>query len=60
MLLQGAALALASYMPLVNLLVPVLGTGCMVHVLMQRTLSAPRLNARHNAGAGLFPANPTC
>ncbi len=34
-LLQGAGLALAGYVPLVNLLVPVLGTACMVHVLMQ-------------------------
>ena len=35
-LLQGAALALAGSLPLVNLLVPVLGTACMVHVLMDR------------------------
>ncbi len=35
-LVQGAALALAGALPLVNLLVPVLGTACMVHVLMQR------------------------
>ena len=35
-LVQGGVLALAGYVPLVNLLVPVLGTGCMVHVLMQR------------------------
>ena len=35
-LVQGAALALSGYLPLVNLLVPVLGTACMVHVLMQR------------------------
>ncbi len=35
-LLQGAALALSGYVPLLNLLVPVLGTACMVHVLMQR------------------------
>ncbi len=34
-LMQGAVLALAGYLPLVNLLVPVLGTACMVHVLMQ-------------------------
>jgi uncharacterized protein involved in cysteine biosynthesis len=39
-LVQGGALALAGYIPLVNLLVPVLGTACMVHVLMQRTRSA--------------------
>ena len=31
----GAARALAGYVPLANLLVPVLGTACMVHVLMQ-------------------------
>lgn len=35
-LLQGGALALAGSLPLVNLLVPVLGTACMVHVLMDR------------------------
>ena len=35
-LLQGAALSLSGYVPLMNLLVPVLGTACMVHVLMQR------------------------
>ena len=35
-LLQGAALALAGSLPVVNLLVPVLGTACMVHVLMDR------------------------
>jgi uncharacterized protein involved in cysteine biosynthesis len=39
-LAQGAALALAGYVPLANLLVPVLGPACMVHVLMQTT--APR------------------
>jgi uncharacterized protein involved in cysteine biosynthesis len=33
-LLQGAALALAGYVPILNLLVPILGTACMVHVLM--------------------------
>jgi uncharacterized protein involved in cysteine biosynthesis len=36
-LLQGAALALAGSIPVVNLLVPVIGTACMVHVLMQKT-----------------------
>jgi uncharacterized protein involved in cysteine biosynthesis len=39
-LLQGAALALAGYVPVVNLLVPVLGTACMVHVLMQSKAEA--------------------
>ncbi len=34
-LAQGAALALAASVPLLNLLVPVLGTACMVHVLMR-------------------------
>ena len=33
-LLQGAALALAGFLPLVNLLLPVIGPACMVHVLM--------------------------
>jgi hypothetical protein len=36
-LLPGAALALAGTIPLVNLLVPILGTACMVHVLMRAT-----------------------
>jgi uncharacterized protein involved in cysteine biosynthesis len=35
-LLQGAALALAGSIPVVNLLVPILGSACMVHVLQQR------------------------
>jgi CysZ protein len=35
-LLQGAALALAGSIPVLNLLLPVLGPACMVHVLMQR------------------------
>ena len=34
-LLQGAALALAGTVPFANLLVPVLGTACMVHVMMR-------------------------
>ncbi len=34
-LAQGAVLAIVGSVPLVNLLVPVLGTGCMVHVLMR-------------------------
>jgi uncharacterized protein involved in cysteine biosynthesis len=35
-LLQGGALTLLSCIPLANLLLPVLGPACMVHVLMQR------------------------
>ena len=35
-LLQGGALAIAAVVPLANLLLPVLGPACMVHVLMQR------------------------
>jgi uncharacterized protein involved in cysteine biosynthesis len=35
-LLQGAALALAGSIPLLNLFLPVLAPACMVHVLMQR------------------------
>jgi uncharacterized protein involved in cysteine biosynthesis len=35
-LLQGAALALAASIPLLNLFLPVLGPACMVHVFMQR------------------------
>jgi len=40
-LFQGAALALAGYVPLANLLVPVLGAACMVHVLMQASRTQP-------------------
>lgn len=32
-LVQGGILALASYLPLLNLLIPVLGTAAMVHVM---------------------------
>jgi CysZ protein len=39
-LLQGAALALAASIPLLNLFLPVLGPACMVHVLMQRVPAA--------------------
>jgi uncharacterized protein involved in cysteine biosynthesis len=35
-LLPGAALALAGTIPLVNLLVPILGTACMVHARIER------------------------
>jgi uncharacterized protein involved in cysteine biosynthesis len=34
-LIQGAALAAAGTIPLLNLLVPIVGTACMVHVMMQ-------------------------
>ena len=43
-LAQGAALAAASVVPVVNLFVPVLGTAAMVHVLNRR--------ARGDAGGG--------
>ncbi len=39
-LLQGAALALAACIPLLNLFLPVLGPACMVHVLMRRVPAA--------------------
>jgi uncharacterized protein involved in cysteine biosynthesis len=39
-LVQGAALALAGYFPLANLLVPVLGPATMVHAYM-RARSVP-------------------
>ena len=38
-LAQGAALALAAFVPLLNLLIPVIGTAAMVHVL-DRALTA--------------------
>jgi CysZ protein len=42
-LAQGAAMALAGYLPLFNLLVPLLGTAAMVHVL-DGILVSPRLH----------------
>lgn len=39
---QGAALALAGSVPVLNLLVPVLGSACMVHVSMQALAEARR------------------
>ena len=35
-LAQGCILALAGYIPLLNLLIPVIGTAAMVHVLDRR------------------------
>ena len=32
-LAQGAILALATYIPIVNLLIPIIGTAAMVHIL---------------------------
>lgn len=40
-LVQGAALTLTGAVPIVNLLVPVLGTACMVHVFMRAAPPAP-------------------
>jgi CysZ protein len=40
-LVQGAAMAAAAYFPLLNLLIPVVGTAAMVHVL-DLALTAPR------------------
>ena len=40
-LAQGAILALAFYVPVLNLLIPVIGTAAMVHVL-DRALSTPQ------------------
>ncbi len=39
-LVQGCILALAAYVPLLNLLIPVIGTAAMVHVL-DRALAPP-------------------
>ncbi len=36
-LVQGAILALAAYIPMLNLLIPVVGTAAMVHVLDMAT-----------------------
>jgi uncharacterized protein involved in cysteine biosynthesis len=40
-LVQGAAMATAAYFPLLNLLIPVIGTAAMVHVL-DLALTSPR------------------
>ena len=32
-LVQGGVMALAAYLPILNLLVPVIGTAAMIHVL---------------------------
>jgi uncharacterized protein involved in cysteine biosynthesis len=42
-LVQGGLMALASYVPLLNLLLPVLGTAVMVHVLDDALASAGRV-----------------
>ena len=42
-LVQGAAMALAGYLPGVNLLIPVLGTAAMVHVLDEAMRRDPRV-----------------
>ncbi len=40
-LVQGCALALAGYVPILNLLIPVVGTAAMVHVLDQAITARP-------------------
>jgi CysZ protein len=42
---QGAILALASYVPVLNLLVPIIGVASMVHVL-DRALAAAERSGR--------------
>ena len=47
-MVNGAILAAAAYMPVINLLIPVIGTAAMVHVL-DLALSAvdqPRIQTR--------------
>jgi CysZ protein len=46
-LLQGAVLALMAYVPVMNLLIPVLGTAAMVHVL-DMTLSTADASGRRS------------
>jgi len=41
-LVQGCALALAGYIPILNLLIPVVGTAAMVHVLDWAMTAQPR------------------
>jgi CysZ protein len=40
-LVQGCLMALASYVPLLNLLIPVVGTAAMVHVLDWAMTASP-------------------
>jgi CysZ protein len=42
-LMQGAILALASYVPILNLLVPIIGVAAMVHALDMALVAAERL-----------------
>lgn len=44
-LVQGGLLALAAFVPLLNLLIPVLGTAAMVHVLNQQPAAGARSHA---------------
>jgi uncharacterized protein involved in cysteine biosynthesis len=51
-LAQGAVLALAAYVPVLNLLIPVIGTAAMVHLLdrgMAETAPPPAFTARSGA-----------
>ncbi len=50
-LLQGAVLALAAYVPILNLLIPVIGTAVMVHILDDAIASlGPSEEAQHPLG----------
>jgi CysZ protein len=44
-LAQGALLAFISYVPAINLLIPLLGTAAMVHILDMALTSAPVINS---------------
>jgi CysZ protein len=46
-LAQGGVMAAAAYVPVLNLLIPVIGTAAMVHVLDLALTGQARLNARH-------------
>jgi uncharacterized protein involved in cysteine biosynthesis len=41
-LVQGCVVALAGYVPILNLLIPVVGTAAMVHVLDRAVTTSPR------------------
>ena len=50
---QGAILAVAAYIPIVNLMIPVIGTAAMVHLLdsAMTTPLAEDMHSRHGSGS---------
>ena len=59
-LAQGCILALAGYVPLLNLLIPVIGTAAMVHVLDQAAGRPMRIVVDNRRRPGCSAANRPC